>query len=231
MLVCAFCLLLLHARPRVQRAPGLPCALYFLGRTNLQNSGECCRENVELYPAVVPANAGTHTPCPLVSAVEWTPFDIADARGYGSLRSQGRQVNTLPHSRDSIRPSFTNSSAPKKRGRREDRVRAAPAVSRAKVANKKRTRAYRFSGSSPAFPAQWFYSLYRALPGETWLACHRRRADTSAQLDTCHRGVRTTRFCRTLERCSSIAPSRPSLPAPTSVTMANAPSLGTGCED
>jgi len=63
----------------------------------------------------------------------------------------------------------------------------------------KRTRAYRFSGSSPAFPAQWFYSLYRALPGETWLVCHRRpqEARASQELDTCHRGVRTTRLCRT----------------------------------
>src|SRR5437588_2590909 len=30
----------------------------------------------------------------------------------------------------------------------------------------RRTRAYRFSRNSPAFPAQWFYGLYRALPGE-----------------------------------------------------------------
>ena len=45
-----------------------------------------------------------------------------------------------------------------KRGRRESRVRAAPAVSRAKAA-RKRTRAYRFSGGNPAFPAQWFYGL------------------------------------------------------------------------
>jgi hypothetical protein len=30
----------------------------------------------------------------------------------------------------------------------------------------KRTRAYRFSGGSPAFPAQWFYGLFRALPGD-----------------------------------------------------------------
>jgi hypothetical protein len=37
---CAFCLLFLHTRPRVQRAPGLPCALFLLGRTNLQSSGE-----------------------------------------------------------------------------------------------------------------------------------------------------------------------------------------------
>ena len=41
------------------------------------------------------------------------------------------------------------------------------------ICKEKRTRAYRFSGSSPAFPAQWLYGLYRALPGETWLACHR----------------------------------------------------------
>jgi hypothetical protein len=32
MLVCVFVCDYLHARPRVQRAPGLPCALFFLGR-------------------------------------------------------------------------------------------------------------------------------------------------------------------------------------------------------
>src|SRR5437773_10200232 len=31
---------------------------------------------------------------------------------------------------------------------------------------KKRTRAYRFSGGNPAFPAQWFFGLLRALPGD-----------------------------------------------------------------
>ena len=35
-----------------------------------------------------------------------------------------------------------------------------------KMHKEKRTRAYRFSGGSPAFPAQWFYGLYRALLGE-----------------------------------------------------------------
>ena len=34
-----------HMRPRVQRAPGLPCALSFLGRNDLQNSDATCREN------------------------------------------------------------------------------------------------------------------------------------------------------------------------------------------
>jgi hypothetical protein len=36
-----------------------------------------------------------------------------------------------------------------------------------------RTRAYRFSGNTPAFPAQWLYGLLRALPGER-LSCHHR---------------------------------------------------------
>jgi hypothetical protein len=59
------------------------------------------------------------------------------------------------------------------RGRREDRVLAAPAVSRAICANKKCTRAYRAAGNTPAFPAQWLYGLLRALPGER-LFCLRR---------------------------------------------------------
>jgi hypothetical protein len=79
---------------------------------------------------------------------------------------------------------------------------------------KKRTRAYRFSGSSPAFPAQWLYGLFRALPGETRLACHRRRADTSAQFDTSHWGVRTTRLCRTLQPRSSVAAFASTAPRP-----------------
>src|SRR5450631_2136239 len=29
-----------------------------------------------------------------------------------------------------------------------------------------RTRAYRFSGGNPTFPAQWFYGFLRALPGD-----------------------------------------------------------------
>ena len=44
-----------------------------------------------------------------------------------------------------------------------------------KVRKQKRTRAYRFSGEHPAFPAQWLYGLLRALPGER-LFCHRRRS-------------------------------------------------------
>jgi len=34
---------------------------------------------------------------------------------------------------------------------------------------KKRTRAYRFSGGNPAFPARWLYGLCRALPGDEFV--------------------------------------------------------------
>jgi len=80
----------------------------------------------------------------------------------------------------------------------------------------KRTRAYRFSGNTPAFPAQWFYGLYRALPGETWLVCHRRQRDAKhhRQLDTSHRGVRTTRLCRPPQPRSSVAAFASTAPRP-----------------
>ena len=32
-----------------------------------------------------------------------------------------------------------------------------------------RTRAYRFSGGTPAFPAQWLYGLWRDLPGDEFV--------------------------------------------------------------
>jgi hypothetical protein len=38
-----------------------------------------------------------------------------------------------------------------------------------KMHKEKRTRAYRFSGGNPAFPAQWFYGLCRALPGDEFV--------------------------------------------------------------
>jgi hypothetical protein len=51
------------------------------------------------------------------------------------------------------------------RGRRESRVANAPAASRAKQKSTERSH-HRFTGNSPAFPAQWFYGLLRALPGD-----------------------------------------------------------------
>jgi hypothetical protein len=42
---CAF--FILHARLRVRRAPGIPCALCFSRDTLISNSGESCRENAD----------------------------------------------------------------------------------------------------------------------------------------------------------------------------------------
>jgi hypothetical protein len=39
---------------------------------------------------VVPANAGTHTPCAIVYAMRQMPSANITARGYGSPRSRGR---------------------------------------------------------------------------------------------------------------------------------------------
>src|ERR1700681_3015474 len=44
------------------------------------------------YPRVVPANAGTHTPCHLVLALGQRPSATMSARGYGSRRSPGRRT-------------------------------------------------------------------------------------------------------------------------------------------
>ena len=54
-----------------------------------------------------------------------------------------------------------------------------------KLCIRKRTRAYRFSGNTPAFPAQWFYGLFRALPGDrALLSPSPREALASHELDT-----------------------------------------------
>ena len=43
-----------------------------------------------------------------------------------------------------------------------------------KTGSEKRTRAYRFSGEHPTFPAQWLYGLYVVSPA-IGLVCHRRQ--------------------------------------------------------
>ena len=58
-------------------------------------------------------------------------------------------------------------------GRGECRVRAAPAVSCAKMCKEKGAHSIQVQRRHPTFPAQWLYDLYRALPGDR-LCCHRR---------------------------------------------------------
>ena len=119
----------------------------------------------------------------------------------------------------------------KLRGRREDRVRAAPAVSCANC-TKKRTRAYRFSGNTPAFPAQWFYGLLRALLGDR-LCCHRRLAGLTAKLDASIGAPEphdfAVRNCTVRPRAHARpAPSRPPRPLPNVRDDHDPPLLRTG---
>ena len=94
--------------------------------------------------------------------------------GYGAVRLAPHPPGDEygPRSRGMTCPSFGLGSPPK-RGSRECRMRAAPAVSCA-MGRRKRTRAYRFSGGNPAFPAQWLYGLYVLFPA-TNSSCHRRQ--------------------------------------------------------
>ena len=84
---------------------------------------------------------------------------------------------------------------------------ALPAVSCAKLHKEKRTRAYRFSGGNPAFPAQWFYGLLPCSPRRRirlvtvvggLKACRSPVGSTSPPPSlTPATGARTTRLCRT----------------------------------
>ena len=90
---------------------------------------------------------------------------------------------------------------------------------------KKRTRAYRFSGSSPAFPAQWFYGLFRALPGDRAFLSPSLRKSLPANLTPASRRQdHTTSPSASQARSSGATASTASHPA--FVTIAIRPSVG-----
>ena len=113
--------------------------------------------------------------------------------------------DTTPHSRGAMRPRFVKSFAQRREGAGNAGCLLHPR-SRVQKCAKGRTRVYRYSRSIPAFPAQWFYGLWRALPGDEfllppslangWFAWPGWALQTSASL-TPATGARTTRFCRT----------------------------------
>src|SRR3954470_10696287 len=73
-------------------------------------------------------------------------------------------ADTSPHSRGAIR-----ARGAVRHPRDEGAGNAGCALHpRSRVQNcaSRRTRAYRFSGNTPASPAQWLYGLWRALPGD-----------------------------------------------------------------
>src|SRR5438876_5315918 len=77
--------------------------------------------------------------------------------------------DTTSRSRGAMRPSCeSNHFALDKEGAGKTGCALHPR-SRVQWHKKVRTRAYRSSGEHPAFPAQWFDGLWRALPGDEFL--------------------------------------------------------------
>jgi hypothetical protein len=150
-------------------------------------------------------------------------------------------ANTPPHSRDSIRPSFANSSAPKrkrahatlKRGRGEDRVRAAPAVSCAKV-DKKTHMSIQVQRKHSGLPRAMVLQLISCSPRRDqslFVTVAPKKREPLGNLTPAIGASGPHDFAVRLRHARQSQHSRPPLPAPTSVTMANAPSLGTGWGD
>jgi hypothetical protein len=117
-----------------------------------------------------------------------------------------------------------------KRGRREDRVRAAPAVSCAKGIQEN---AHEHTGSAETLRPSLrngFTAYFVLSPVRPELVCHRRQRDTKyhRRLDTCHRGVRTTRLCRPLHAPFVKSASASIAPRPNVSNDGQRPSFGTG---
>ena len=80
---------------------------------------------------------------------------------YGGQVTRPTALNMCSRSRGAIAPEVCMNSVPPKKWRAQGRPGAR--CTRGLVCNahlRKRTRAYRFSGNTPAFPARWFYGLY-----------------------------------------------------------------------
>jgi hypothetical protein len=150
-----------HRRPSLRTT----CRANARPMTMLHPAPSYPRTRVSSTPRVLDSIAGV--------SEYWMPAGACHRAALCADPLAGMTEDIPSRSRDGIRPSFANSFRPKiraqaplKRGRREDRVHAAPAVSRAWKQIAKRTRAYRFSGGNPAFPARWCYGFLRALPGD-----------------------------------------------------------------
>jgi len=91
-------------------------------------------------------------------------------------------------------------------------------------ARKKRTRAYRFSGGNPAFPAQWFYGLFRTLPGDRAFLPPSPAKVAFRELDASVGASGPHDFAVRIGRSRLQHHQRPPHPVPTSVTIAKRPS-------
>ena len=151
--------------------------------------------------------------------------------GFFEFIRQRRDSHTPPYLATAFARVLQIHSPPKERGRREDRVRAAPAVSCAKMRTAKS--AHEHTGSAEAvrpslrngFTA--YIVLSPARPG-LLVTVTRVMRSIITNLTPAIGASGPHDFAVRTSRARQSQLSRPPLPAPTSVTMANAPSLGTG---
>jgi hypothetical protein len=160
------------------------------------------------------------------------PSFTTHARGYGSRRSPGRRMGIRPPSRDTLRPRFANSFALKNeraQGRPGARCTRGLACQDAQSKTHTSIQVQRKQSGLPC--AMVLTAYFRALPGET-RAClspsPARSVSSPANLTPAIGASGPHDFAVRISRARQSQPPRPPLPAPTSVTMANAPSLGTG---
>jgi hypothetical protein len=79
---CAFSLSALHMRPRVQRAPGLPCALSFFGGERIcKTRAQRCRENADVCHR------------PRRRTIQYSETPTMESRTRASLRGAKRRSN------------------------------------------------------------------------------------------------------------------------------------------
>jgi hypothetical protein len=117
----------------------------------------CCERRCSAF-AKASADRSTTSTQPLTPVVMGPGLRRDDVVGHSIFKQQKT-------SRGAGRPKFCTKIVP-----REMRAQGTPGArcTRGLVckSDRKRTRAHRFSGGNPAFPAQWCYGLFRALPGD-----------------------------------------------------------------
>jgi hypothetical protein len=138
--------------------------------------------------------------------------------------------DTPSRSRDALRPRLAiEFPYPPDRGRRECRVRAAPAVSCTDCAKKV---AHEHTGQrrTSDIPCAMALRLISCSPQSGRARCHCRSLEAlaSSELDASKRGVRTTRLYRTPLSRSSIATSASTASHPALMTIAKRPSYRDG---
>jgi hypothetical protein len=185
------------------------------------------------WPTVVPAKAGTHTPRRhVVMALPnhsnrwfWVPAFAGTTRNMACSRCKVSRPTAQPlhsraflariasRSRGAFRPGYAVSLASSAiRGRREDRVRAAPAVSCAKCASKN---AHEHTGSAEAVRPSLrngFTAYFELSPVTGFLATV--ACGCCRQLDASTGASGPHDFAVRVSTFRQIAPSRPPHPAP-----------------